>query len=361
METLFHSNEPTARVSYPGVDTNQLLLSNRYVRPGFHHTVARDGAYTSLFYVRNGWKKIHYVLKNITFNVPSACSFCAKFPILSFSAGKDQNMHFGFQAACVAVLLSVSALFSQETVSIDLENELGPATFRCSGFLNGFSGNVLPDSILLPIKVRLHRADFNAIVDSYERCKSKDSVQFGAVAEIQFSCEIPSKRPIQWTIAKHTLAEILLKKRSEKKLFQREAAKLIGVNQTTYALWEWAKTYPEPHFAEKVRKYLGEDLKLLEDRFIEFKTKIWTARQTSKMLGLNHHTFECWMNKAGRFKPRYNISGKRQIFTEQDIRELRAKLGSRIEAVKKGRMLFEWGPKRKTKIKFSISKKRTRI
>ena len=69
------------------------------------------------------------------------------------------------------LVLRPETMQAQETLVIDCEDPIGPALFRGSGFLHGFSGNVLPDSILLPIKPRLHRSTVNSVLETYDRCK----------------------------------------------------------------------------------------------------------------------------------------------------------------------------------------------
>ncbi|MFH0921429.1 MAG: helix-turn-helix domain-containing protein [Fibrobacterota bacterium] len=124
----------------------------------------------------------------------------------------------------------------------------------------------------------------------------------------------------------------------EKGLEQSEAAHQIGVETTTYCLWEWGKTQPGPEHAEGIRKLLNEDVALLKPEYVEIHEKVWTPRQVCQMLKINPHTLEDWLHKSKRFPPRYSISGIRIIFTQEDIQEFKAKLGKRIKAVNgKGR------------------------
>ena len=126
-----------------------------------------------------------------------------------------------------------------------------------------------------------------------------------------------------WEIGQHTLAEVLRKTRLEKGLLQKEAAVRIGVSEDTYSFWERGLTFPIPERAEAIRRFLSKNTSLLKDKLLEFKEKVWTAAQVCKMLEINRHTFEAWMGKYKKFKPRYGAVFRRQIFTRKDVNAIK--------------------------------------
>ena len=143
----------------------------------------------------------------------------------------------------------------------------------------------------------------------------------------------PVKMAGKWKKDNHDFSEVIKKIRLEKGLDQIQMAHEMGVETTTYRLWEWGRTYPHPKHSEAIRRLLGADIGLLKAKYTEFREKVWTSRQVSKMLGLNHHTLEDWLKKSNRFQPRYSVSGKRVIFTEKDIQEFKQKLGKRMKTI----------------------------
>jgi transcriptional regulator with XRE-family HTH domain len=131
------------------------------------------------------------------------------------------------------------------------------------------------------------------------------------------------KKPILWEIGQHSLADVLRKTRLEKGLLQKEAAVKIGVAEDTYSFWERGLTYPVPEKAEAIRRFLSKNTSLLRDKLLEFKEKIWTASQVCKKLEINRHTFEAWMGKYKKFKPKHGVDKRRQIFTKFDLANLK--------------------------------------
>jgi hypothetical protein len=81
------------------------------------------------------------------------------------------------------LFLLIAAATAQESISVDLELPLGPATARGSGFLGGFSGSTLPDSLLAPVKPRLLRFCKDEIIATYSRCSA-----LGTTMEVNTSC-----------------------------------------------------------------------------------------------------------------------------------------------------------------------------
>ncbi|MBF0430512.1 MAG: helix-turn-helix transcriptional regulator [Fibrobacteria bacterium] len=48
----------------------------------------------------------------------------------------------------------------------------------------------------------------------------------------------------------------------------------FGVDQNTWTRWENGRNYPPPKQAQKIRKLLGKDTRLLQNKFIEFKEQV---------------------------------------------------------------------------------------
>jgi hypothetical protein len=70
----------------------------------------------------------------------------------------------------VAILLSATLARAQETVTIDLSVNNGPATYRASGYLHGFNNTVPSNSIVTPVKPQLMRStEWYENDDAYSR------------------------------------------------------------------------------------------------------------------------------------------------------------------------------------------------
>jgi len=145
-----------------------------------------------------------------------------------------------------------------------------------------------------------------------------------------YAFQIPSKTPKKWEFGQHSIGEVLGKIRKDLGLYQKEMAAKFGVDENTWTAWENGRYYPPPKQAQKVRELIEDDAVLLEEKFVEFKEKIWTSKDASHFLGVNHQTFKFWgCKKGGLFIPRRSINGTRQIYTEADIQSLREKLRKR--------------------------------
>ena len=71
-----------------------------------------------------------------------------------------RNFNTQMMAAGLGCLLTcLSTATAAETVMVDLGTDGGEILHRASGFLHGFShdGQLPPDSMIVPLKVRLHR------------------------------------------------------------------------------------------------------------------------------------------------------------------------------------------------------------
>jgi DNA-binding XRE family transcriptional regulator len=106
-------------------------------------------------------------------------------------------------------------------------------------------------------------------------------------------------RPKPYLESPQTLGEHLLKRRSERGLLQREAAAAIGVIEETYHLWENDRAFPTARLYRPVVAFLGYDPLPVGDGLSErLKRARWlkglTIKEAAKLVGVNESTFGDW-------------------------------------------------------------------
>ncbi len=97
-----------------------------------------------------------------------------------------RNPNTQIMAAWVACLLNcLSAATAAETVTVNLAADGGEILHRASGFLHGFSndGRLPPDSMIAPLKARLHRTRPGTTWVQAERMK-KLGIETGKIAHV---------------------------------------------------------------------------------------------------------------------------------------------------------------------------------
>lgn len=98
-----------------------------------------------------------------------------------------------------------------------------------------------------------------------------------------------------------TLGDHLLKRRLELKLFQREVARILGVNATTIMNWEKHYTEPQLYLLPKIIKFLGYDprtkhnSKSIGEQIIEYRRENGLSqRKMARILGIDPSTLGRW-------------------------------------------------------------------
>ncbi|MEQ1618365.1 MAG: helix-turn-helix transcriptional regulator [Gemmatimonas sp.] len=102
------------------------------------------------------------------------------------------------------------------------------------------------------------------------------------------------------------MGEHLQRRRAQRNLLQKEAAAEIGVIEATYYLWEKDRAFPNARLYATVVKFLGYDPLPVGEGFPErLKRERWlrglTIREAAKLLGVNESTFGDW--ELGRGEP----------------------------------------------------------
>jgi transcriptional regulator with XRE-family HTH domain len=97
-----------------------------------------------------------------------------------------------------------------------------------------------------------------------------------------------------------TLGEHLKKRRLTLKLYQREVAERLGVDEFTVLNWEKGKTY-EPHVSDipAIMDFLGynpfpKPITLSERLLAARRIKGWTMREAARSLGIDESTWRHW-------------------------------------------------------------------
>lgn len=121
------------------------------------------------------------------------------------------------------------------------------------------------------------------------------------------SLRLAAKRPTKYPDQPKTLADHLLKRRSELGLLQREVARAVSVNTWTYLLWEKGRTAPEMRYFPAIFRFLGYDPfpapQTLPERIASKRRALGLSiREAAKLVGVDEGTFGRW--ESGEWKPR---------------------------------------------------------
>jgi DNA-binding XRE family transcriptional regulator len=124
----------------------------------------------------------------------------------------------------------------------------------------------------------------------------------GMVALPMYHIVLKAQKPSysQYPVSLTTIGDHLRKKRLDLNLFQKDVAKLIGVERDCIYNWENDVSKPQIHFIPKIIEFLGYmpfDVKVetLGDRIIEYRKKHGlTQRKLAQILTVNKSTVRDW-------------------------------------------------------------------
>jgi len=118
----------------------------------------------------------------------------------------------------------------------------------------------------------------------------------------------------------NTLCEHLRKRRLELGIFQREAALRLGVNEWTYHGWENGRTTPGTIIYQRIVEFLGyyphPTPRTLGHRLRKIRRCLGlTSRQAARLVGVDHTTFLMW--ELGKWEPTVRTRLKLECFLAQ--------------------------------------------
>ena len=98
-----------------------------------------------------------------------------------------------------------------------------------------------------------------------------------------------------------TLRDHLKKRRAESGLIQKDVAQQLGVNESTYLLWEHDRTFPNIRMWPTVIRFLGyypfPKPQTLSDRLIAFRRlRGLSIKELARQLGIDEGTLAKWEN-----------------------------------------------------------------
>ncbi len=108
-------------------------------------------------------------------------------------------------------------------------------------------------------------------------------------------------KPKGYKVNPETLADHLIKRRQELHLYQKDAAQLMGINQSTLINWEQNRAEPEIRMMPKIIKFLGyypyPQPQTFTDRLVEFRRYEGLSRKRfAAKLGVDPETVSKWEN-----------------------------------------------------------------
>jgi transcriptional regulator with XRE-family HTH domain len=103
-----------------------------------------------------------------------------------------------------------------------------------------------------------------------------------------------------------TVGDRLKKRRDEHGLYQKDAAALLGVNQSTLIGWEKGRKDPAIQIWPRAIKFLGYDPhgepRMLGKRFLAARRRLGiTQEQAAKLASVDEESFRLW--ELGKRKP----------------------------------------------------------
>ena len=129
-------------------------------------------------------------------------------------------------------------------------------------------------------------------------------------------------QPKGYPVNPQTIGEHLKKKRMDLNLLQREMARQIGVDLTTYRNWEWHRTSPRVRYMPAVIKFLGYAPYAPPASFGLWVKAVRSAiglsqRGFAKMLELDPSTLGSW--ETGKRRPTAFLFKRVLAFTHRRI------------------------------------------
>lgn len=135
---------------------------------------------------------------------------------------------------------------------------------------------------------------------------------------------------LQWVRQKaypdrpETLSGHLLKRRRQSGLLQREVATNLGVDTSTYLLWEKGRSQPTVRYYPAILRFLGYEpfaapVTLPEQIAAQRRRLGLTLKEASRMIGVDESTLQHW--ETGEWKPRMSKEAVRQFLALPDLTE----------------------------------------
>ncbi|MGV3598244.1 MAG: helix-turn-helix domain-containing protein [Bacteroidota bacterium] len=114
------------------------------------------------------------------------------------------------------------------------------------------------------------------------------------------------KKPIGYPENPKIVGEHIRKVRMDRKLLQKEVAKLIGVSEDCITYWENGRSEPQIQFMPKIIEFLGYMPVEVDTSTFEGKLKMYRMRhglshkKLGKLLGVDASTVGAWENNFSR-------------------------------------------------------------
>ena len=127
---------------------------------------------------------------------------------------------------------------------------------------------------------------------------------------------------LQWVREKEyperpeTLGGHLLKRRCQRGLLQKEVAANLGVDASTYLLWEQDRSQPTVRYYPAIFDFLGYEpfaaSAALPDQIAAQRRRLGlTLKEASMAIGVDEGTFQRW--ETGQWKPRMSKEAARRF------------------------------------------------